>query len=142
MKTLALRNGDLIATQQGHATATGSERVRLDLAVALGQEFGTDRFHLKFGSYLKQFIGNQIGPELAFAVEAEVVRVVNNYISIQQQIINQDALKGRRSRFSTADIVSEITSAEAQPYFDRIYIRLRLRTVAGEQITIIKSVTP
>jgi phage baseplate assembly protein W len=142
MKQLGLRNGDLIATRHGHETVTGSERIRLDLTVALGQEFGTDRFHLKFGSYLNRFLGNPVGPELAFAVEAEVVRVVNNYISIQQAAISNDQLYGRRSRMSTADVVTAIASVDAQPYLDRIFIRLQLSTAAGEYVTIVKSVTP
>lgn len=140
MKTFALNDGDLVVTSHGHETVSGAAKVKIELTLALNEVFGTDRFHPQYGSYLQSFVGQTIGPELQFAVEAEVIRVLNAYITIQKDEILRDKLYNVRSRFSTADVVQAITNVETATSLDRIYIRVSLITQAQEVIDITKSV--
>ena len=79
MKTLALQHGDLVIDGAGsYAMVSGAARIRQDLTLALLEEYGTDRFHPKFGSIIKEYLGNAISSDLQQLVKAEVNRVVQN----------------------------------------------------------------
>jgi hypothetical protein len=140
MKQLTLQDGDLVVTPHGHETVTGSSRVKQDLQMALGEEIGTDRFHPKFGSYLSGWIGQPITSQLEFAVEAEVIRVLNNYILDQHDEVLDDVTSGRRSRFSTSDVIRGVVSIGTTVDLDRIYFQVVLTTRSGENVTVTKSV--
>lgn len=141
MKTLALQDGDLVVTPHGHETVSGSGKVKLDLALSLGEEVGTDRFHPKFGSYLPGWIGQTLDGQMEFAVEAEVMRVLNAYILDQHDEILNDVTTGRRSRFSTADVIQGIVSVTTAVDMDRIYFQAVLTTQAGQNVVVNKSVS-
>jgi phage baseplate assembly protein W len=142
LKTLALRNGDLIAGPQGHETISGAAKISTELGLALGEAFGHDRFHPSWGSTLASYVGLPISSVTPTLVKAEVNRVVQAYIQIQQaEVINDAQTPGARSRFSTADVVSSVSNITAQVSFDTIYIALVLRTMAGETVTLSKAVS-
>lgn len=140
MKTLALQGGDLIVGPRGHRTITAGPKIRQDLALALGEEVGTDRFHPDWGSVLPRYVGRPIGPETELMVRSEVARVVQLYIDTQRNEIVNDALAGRRSRFTTADVVSRLDKIDTVLRYDAILVRLSLVTRSHEGIIITRTV--
>lgn len=140
MKTLLLAQGDLVVTPRGHATVDGSPRIRQDLALALGEELGHDRFHREWGSVVARFVGGPITASTELAVVSEVNRVLGVYITAQRQNIQRDGLKQQISRFSTADVVQSVQSIVAEVFFDTIRITVTLLTGSRETVTITRTV--
>src|SRR5690606_13364976 len=106
VKTLMLQGGDLELGPQGHRTITGSSKIRQDLALALGEESGTDRFRTNGGSGVPCYAGRPWSADTGLLVRSETGRVVQVYIDIQRAEIVNDTLAGRRSRYTTGDVVS------------------------------------
>lgn len=142
MKTLALANGDLVAGPSGHKTITGAAKIRQDLALALGEPLGNDRFHPSWGSVLPSYIGQPIGATTNALIRSEVSRVLAQYVSVHDEYIVLDQQAGNRSRFGTADVVAEILGVSATQDFDTIKVQVSLRTLAGTTITVNRTVTP
>jgi hypothetical protein len=138
---LALVNGDLVAGQTGHRTISGSAKIRQDLTLALGEYWGTDRFHAtEWGSTLPDFIGAKIDDETDYAVRSEVSRVLAQYIAIQDREVYADVLNGTRSRFATADVIRSVNDISATIAFDTMRISISLVTQAGESVTLNRTV--
>lgn len=124
----------------GHKTISGSAKVRQDLALALGEPYGNDRFHPQWGSVLSEYVGRPIDSDTEMLVRSETARVVQVYIDIQRVEIVEDALAGRRSRFTTADVVARLDDIETEIRFDTIRVLLSLFTQSQENLTISRTV--
>lgn len=140
MKTLALRNGDLVVGTTGHATISGSQKIRQDLALALGEPYADDRFHPEWGSLLPNYIGEQIGPELQSLVISEAARVLQAYVDGQAAEIQKDALTSSMSRYDTSDVVRQVNGVNATLGIDTISVKVSLTTQAGQSITLSRTV--
>ena len=136
-----LTNGDLVVGSSGYGTVTGGVKIRQELALMVGEEHGADRFHPDLGSTLIQFIGQPITEETRRLVQAELGRVVQQYILIQQREVLQDHLAQRASRFDASDVVVGLTGVTAVVGFSSIAVRASLMTRSGEQISISRTVT-
>jgi phage baseplate assembly protein W len=136
VKTLALQGGDLVVGSQGHRTITGSAKIRQDLALALAEPYGNDRFHPTWGSVLPSYVGRPITADTELLVRSEAQRVVQVYIDIQRSEIVNDNLAARRSRFTTADVVARLDNIDTQIAFDAIRVKLHLVTQSQEALTV------
>lgn len=141
MKTLALQGGDLVVGPKGHATISGSPKIRQDLALALGEAYGADRFHPTWGSSLPLWVGRPITADTELLVKSEVSRVVQAYIDLQQAQITDDSLNGRRSAYTTADVVARLDDVVTKLDFDAIRVVLSLISQAYDRIKISRTVT-
>lgn len=140
MKTLALQGGDLVVGPQGHKTITGSPKIRQDLALALGEPYGNDRFHPQWGSILPSYVGRPIDFDSEMLVRSEAARVVQVYIDMQRSEIVNDTLAARRSRYTTADVVVRLDNIDTTISFDTIRVKLSLTTQSGENLTVARTV--
>ena len=140
IKTLALRNGDLVPGPTGYQTLSGAQKIRQDLALALGESYGDDRFHPAWGSALPNYIGEPVGEELRSLTVSEAARVIQQYIDTQSAEVLQDSLAQNRSRYDTDDVVSQVLSIDAELAMDTIKVKVVLRTMAGQSITISRTV--
>lgn len=143
MKTLALVNGDLVVASSGHATISGASKVRQDLSLALGEYWGTDRFHSdQWGSTVVDYIGLPITDDLQFQVRAEVSRVISNYIAIQDAEVYADLADGTRSRYDTADVVRSVDAIVTRLDYNTVQLKVTLSTQADQSVTVTRTVTP
>ena len=141
MKTLALVGGDLVVGATGHKTISGTPKIRQEMALALGEEYGSDRFHPDMGSILIEFIGQPIDVETEMLIRAEVGRVIQQYIAIQQREVLRDHLSQRMSRFDASDVVTGITDIQANVNFDTVRVTASLLTQSGAQVKVSRTVT-
>lgn len=142
MDGFALVHGDLVIDGSGgYAMLSGADRIRQDLSLALLEEYGSDRFHPKYGSVVKSYLGNVIDENLQQLVKAEVNRVVIAYIGLQQAEVLRDSTVDIAGRFNTSDVVRNITSIDVHAAYDTIYVAATLETLARETITITQQVT-
>lgn len=141
MKTLALANGDLVVGPTGHQTVSGIPKIYQEVSLALGEEYGADRFHPEMGSILVDFIGTPLDDETEMLVRAEIGRVIAQYIAVQQREVLQDHLNTRMSRFDASDVVTGIQNIAAQVDFDTVRVSATLVTQSGAQVQINRTVT-
>ena len=142
MKTLALSGGDLVVSSTGHQTISGTPKIRQELALSLGEEYGGDKYHPDFGSILDDFFGEPINDLTQASIEAEVIRVIQQYISIQQQQVLQDHLAQRATRFDASDVVTGVSGVTAEVSYDTIKVTATLQTAAGTSVTVNRTVQP
>lgn len=140
MKTLALRNGDIIVTGTGHQTISGSSKIRQELALALSEEYGSDKYHTNWGSILPEFFGKPITDLTQDEVKTEVLRVIQAYIAIQQNEVLNDHLTQRASRFHSNDVVTGVNAISVSMNLDTIYISVDLQTASGQSVTVNRTV--
>lgn len=140
MKTLALRDGDLFLTTGGYQLYSGVDRIRQDLTLALREEFGSDRFHPKWGSIILRYIGQIQSPHLEALVRAEINRVLQNYIAVQQAEVLRDSQVDVKNRFTTSDVVRRVTALVTDMQLDRINVALSLETLSREVVKIKRQV--
>lgn len=136
MYTLEIRNGDLVLAAGGYDTVTGPPKVGQDLEFAVGEPLGNDRFHPGWGSVLDTYIGLINSSAVAANCRAEISRVVNNYVAVQKDLVQQDASSGLRSRFSTGDLVGSIDSIISDSLYDSIGVTISLRTADQTAVTV------
>ncbi len=140
MKTLALAGGDLVVGATGHQTISGARMIRQNLALHLGEDYGTDRFHPEMGSILPDFIGELIDDETEMLVRAEATRVVRQYVAIQDREVLRDHLAARSSRFDSSDVVVGVRSVSVSLDFDSIRVSISLLTQSGEVIPVNRTI--
>lgn len=143
MKGMALINGDLaIGTDGGYLLYSGIARIKQDLTLALTEEYGTDRFHPTYGSIVQAYLGQVITPEVLQLVRAEVNRVLQNYLIIQQNEVIRDTVIDVTGRFDTSDVVQSVDNVTTRSVLDTIYLAATLTTLSRESVTISRQVTP
>ncbi len=140
MRTLMLRNGDLVVGSAGHQVVEGTAKIRQDLALALGEPYGDDRFHPEWGSMLPNYIGEPATDEVQALVTSETARVLQAYIDSQSADVLQDSLAAQRSRYATADVVRQVNGVEAAVEVDTIHLKVSLTTQAGQNVVISRTV--
>jgi len=140
MKTLALANGDLVVAPGGHATVTAAAKIRQDMALALGEPLGNDRFHTEWGSVLPTYIGQPVDEQTKLNVQAEVARIIEQQMAIQQRDISQDTMQGRASRYSSSDVIVGIQNLVVDIRYDTVKVTVSLVTQAGVRINIKRTV--
>lgn len=140
MKTLELRNGDLVLAAGGYSMLSGPQKVIQDLGIMVREPLGADRFHPRWGTILDDFIGRAINEESEMRVRAELQRLIQNYVVMQTRQIQADHDANRRPRFRPGEIVTGVAGIDIQQRYDRLNVKVRLDTASGEQVTILRSV--
>lgn len=140
MKQLELRNGDLVVGPGGHGTVRGARRIQQDLGAAVREAIGTDRFHPRWGTILQDYVGGVQNDESTMMIRAEIARVVQNYIVIQTEQITADMGLGLRPRYAPDEIVADVGNIEIQQRYDQVNVRVSVRTLQGDDVTILRSV--
>lgn len=140
MKSLALVGGDLSVGPGGFQTVTGAARIHQDLALFLGEDAGSDRFHPQWGSVVAEYIGQPLDEETKFHVKSEVGRVIQQYINSQNSVLNSVSLNGERSNHSTDDIVVEVVDIQVEALYDTLKVSASLVTASGRAIRVSRTV--
>lgn len=136
MQTFRLKGGDLVLGSDGFEMVTGQEKLRQDLSTALREPIGVDRFHPRWGSMLDRYVGMSMQRDLSNVVKAEVVRILQNHVVVQNEAISDDVSAGRRSRFSTGEVIAAIESITVSEQFDRLGVQVTLRTMSGARLSL------
>jgi phage baseplate assembly protein W len=135
VKTLRLLRGDLVLTGNEYQEVSGEFKIQQDLRNALLEPLGNDRFHPGWGSSLPQFIGNNyVTAETVSRVSQEINRVLSNYVAVQQDTLQRDSLAGRKSRFTTADVVRSVEGVSMSAVADRVFGTIRLSTYGAYNV--------
>lgn len=140
MKTLQITDGDLVLNSGSYGEVTGEAKLTQDLALALREPLGSDRFHTRWGSQLDRLLGHPITPELAQKIKWETERVVDNYMAVQRDNINRDATIGSRSRYGTGEVVNQVKEVLVRQQLDSFHVKVVLTTLTGNEVALITTV--
>jgi hypothetical protein len=141
MFTLLIQNGDLQIGANGFAALNGSQKVYQDLTIASLEPLGCDRFHPRWGSMLYTYIGDAITAVEESMIEAEISRLVNNYILVQQDNIASEASLGLQSQYSSNEVVGSVESIDVIQNQDYLSVNVLVQTISGEQVTLQSTVS-
>lgn len=138
MKTLALRNGDLVVSGNALGMVKGVARVQQQVGLCLREPYGSDRFHPGWGSVLPEWIGRAIeGSGIQLELRAELIRVVKNFISSQTASIERRAVRGLRPVIEPAEILVDITDIKVIQERDSLVVKATLRTAGNREFSIV-----
>lgn len=141
MQSLALSGGDLAIGPGGLQTVTGAAKIRQDVALALGETYGTDPFEPLWGSVLNEYVGLPVTAETPSLVQAEVNRVLQAYISNQQAQLKAASTRNQTTALTTADIIRSVNSVDVTVLYDTIMVVINLTTMAGQSMTVSRTVS-
>lgn len=136
MFTLQVQNGDLQIGANGFATVNGPSKIYQDLSISTLEPYGCDRFHPKWGSLLSNYLGDTITLVDENLVMAEVARLVNNYMLVQQDNIANEVAQGLQSQYASNEVVGAIEAIDITQQGDIMTVSTLIVTVAGQQITL------
>jgi dsDNA-specific endonuclease/ATPase MutS2 len=88
-----------------------------------------------------RYIGQIQSPHLEALVRAEINRVLQNYIAVQNAEVLRDSQVDVKNRFTTSDVVRRVTGLVTNMHLDRIDVALALETLSREVVKIKKQVT-
>jgi hypothetical protein len=142
MFTLQLQNGDLQIGATGFATVNGPSKVYQDLTISTLEPYGCDRFHPRWGSMLYNYIGDTITEASESMIEAEISRLVNNYILVQQDNIASEVGLGLQSQYATDEVVGSVERVDVIQNQDYLTINVLVLTISGQQVTLSSTVSP
>jgi phage baseplate assembly protein W len=141
MRALQISNGDLVIGQGGYQEVTGRDKVTQDLTVATLTPYGADRFHPGFGSTLGNRVGDPINAMTVANVQAEIQRVITNYMLVQKAILQAYQAKGYEAPYSTGDLVVKIRDLDVQATQDTLNVVASVETLAGQTASVTTQVT-
>lgn len=136
MKDLSIVNGDLVPGKGGYEVVTGMPKVRQDLTHALVEPFGNDRFHPGWGSLLPRMIGRPSDVVIRVEAQAEVARIVKNYIFVQRALAERLALASMRVRTRSDEIVTGMRFGSVQSAMDQLRVSVLLKVANGNTVTL------
>ncbi len=129
--SLAIANGDLVRTGNSMAIVYGSEKLKQDLCLWVTERYGIDRFHPKLGSVLPDFIGSLITDNTRSKIQSEVLRILQNYQSVQLQ-----GLKAAPQRYSYSELLYSIDAINVAISYDTVSATVSVRNADNAQATI------
>jgi len=142
MKTFQISNGDFVLSNGSFATVEGTPKIQQDLGTALATEYGTDRFHPRYGSTLPNYIGQPVGSATSILVRSEVTRVVNNYASVQAANMNSYIVRGLQAPYAQSEIIAQLNAVTVKQDYDTFEVAAVITTQAGQSTLVSASVTP
>lgn len=141
MKTLALSGGDLVVGPGGLQLLDGPAKIRQDIALALGEDYGGDPYHAGWGSVLRQYLGQPITEDTSMLVQAEVNRILQQHIANQQQKLAAASLNNQQHTISTSEIIRTVNSIDVSVQYDTVTVLIDLTTMAGQTMKISRTVS-
>jgi phage baseplate assembly protein W len=141
VKTLLLRDGDIVPARNDLVTVSGVIKLQQDLRGALLEPLGNDRFHPGWGSTLTEFVAMIANEDSRIDVEAEVNRVISNYAAVQRDKIEADIVGDTATRFSTDEILARVRRVAVAMRDESVLVEISLTTVTGEVIVLTEAVS-
>jgi hypothetical protein len=129
--SLAIKDGDLVQQGSQLGLAFGLDKLVQDVQLWLMERYGGDRFHVNTGSILQEFIGGIANDSARVEVQGEVLRVLQNYQSLQLR-----RFKDNPQVLSTSEMLISIDDISARVKYDAVEVAVKLRNGAQQATTI------
>jgi phage baseplate assembly protein W len=134
--SLALQDGDLVQRGAAFGIVYGVDKLVQDLNIWLTEGFGGDIMHPELGSILEAYIGTIISPSTRAEIQAEVLRVLQNYQAVQ--------LRGIRTipqKYSLSEILYSVNDVKVTLTYDTVSVVISVSTAPPQAKTAIVTAT-
>lgn len=121
--SLALDNGDLAQRGAHLGIVYGVDKLVQDLTIWLTEAYGSDIMHPELGSLLDSWIGSVITMSTKSEVQSEILRVLQNYQSVQVRGIQTIPQK-----YSLSEILYSIDDIQISLNFDTVSVIISVST--------------
>lgn len=118
----------------------GQMKLRQDLGILVREALGEDRFHPRWGTELGEYIGMTVSSQTKALIQGEISRIIHNYMMIQGSQIEADLNSGKPPRHISSEILTGIEKIEVQQWFDRLNVKVTVRTFDGKILTLFRTV--
>ena len=125
-----ISDGDLVLSGSELAVVSGLAKLSQDIQLWVKEIYQNDRFHPAFGSTLEGFVGQIIDEDSAFYIENEIRRVLENYQTAQLRGVQRNP-----DVYSDDELLDTINSVTATLDFDKVYVSVKVTTVAGSVLS-------
>jgi phage baseplate assembly protein W len=128
--SLALQDGDLVQRGAAFGIVYGVDKLVQDLNIWLTEGFGGDIMHPELGSILEAYIGTIISPSTRAEIQAEVLRVLQNYQAVQ--------LRGIRTipqKYSLSEILYSVNDVKVTLTYDTVSVVISVSTAPPQAKT-------
>ncbi len=129
--SLAVRNGDLVLKGNALDIVYGVDKLKQDIDLWMRERFLVDRFHPTMGSMLDTFIGGIVTESTKSEVYSEVMRILENYMKVQEYLITQNPQK-----LSPTEIITSINSIKVEVSFDQVWVSVSVSNGVGQAASI------
>ena len=129
--SLAIADGDLAKRGSQMALVFGVNKLKQDMNCWLLEQYGGDRFHTNMGSVLQEFIGSVVSPTTSVEVEAEIMRVLENYQYTQLRRFRENPQK-----FSPSELLVSVDAVDVSVGYSTVRATVRVRNGSNEATTI------
>ena len=129
--SLAIADGDLAKRGSQMALVFGVNKLKQDMNCWLLEQYGGDRFHVNMGSVLQDFIGGVVSGSTRAEVEAEIMRVLENYQAMQVRRFKENPQK-----FSPSELLVSVDSVDVTVDYSVVRATVRVRNGSNEATTI------
>jgi hypothetical protein len=129
--SLAIADGDLAKRGSQMALVFGVNKLKQDMNCWLLEQYGGDRFHTNMGSVLREFIGGVVSGSTRAEVEAEIMRVLENYQAMQVRRFKENPQK-----FSPSELLVSVDSVDVTVDYSVVRATVRVRNGSNEATTI------
>lgn len=121
--SFAVENKDIALKGSNVGIVHGRSKLLQDLTLWLTERYRSDRFHSNYGSILDNFIGDVMDPLTSHEVESEVMRVLQNYQTVQYRRMQSDP-----TNLSPEEILIEVEDVKARVSFDSVIVVVSITT--------------
>lgn len=129
--SLAIADGDLAKRGSQMALVFGVNKLKQDMNCWLLEQYGGDRFHVNMGSVLQEFIGSVVSSSTRVEIEAEIIRVLENYQAVQAKRFKENPQK-----FSPSELLVSVDSVDVTVDYSTVRATVRVRNGSNEATTI------
>lgn len=140
MKTFLVRGGDIHLGPTGFEMCNGQQKLKQDLAMAMIEPLGTDRFHPRWGSLFASYIGAAFAPEAKAIIQSEANRILANTRAMVLREIERDSLSAHKSRYTDDEVIGSVDLIEIRIKLDAVFVRVWLTTRSGQQFAFVRQV--
>ena len=132
--SLAIVDGDLALQGDRLDLVFGVDKLKQDLNCWLKERYGGDRFHTNYGSILPDFIGGIITDSTRSEVQAEVLRVLQNYQTIQQRMLTENP-----SLLSASEMLIAIADISTTISYDTVNVMVKVLNGSNQMTAVVAS---
>lgn len=129
--SLAIVDGDLAKRGSQLSLVFGVDKLKQDVNCWLLEQFGGDRFHTNMGSVLQEFIGGVVSGSTRVEVQAEILRVLQNYQGMQLRRFKENPQK-----LSPSELLVSIDKVDVTVTYDAVWATVKIRNGSNESTTI------
>lgn len=129
--SLRVLDGDLCRKGSQLDLVYGLEKLIQDVDLWLRERYGGDRFHLNMGSILQDYVGGIVSDSTDAEIQAEVLRVLQNYQAVQLR-----RLREKPQSLSPSEMLMSIDDVTARATYDSVQVSVRLRNGSNMSSTV------